>query len=663
MLTKEKKIMVATNNSKMYIREWIFPLLFVVFALVLEMVNFLTLGIGVLPTYMVFDLAILFIFLGILFLMKTGGVAWICVASFFLLIQVALNIANATLYGVFGDVFSLSMITLGTEGANAFKLEFLDFLSIFLNLFIYASFILTCVYLKKNTDFSITLSKQAKLTIVLSFFIALSACGFCMFSGQANRMTLKADDNHEESFSDKELWENMFLKTECLQRFGTYGFYLKNLGDFLFTDGKMSKEEQTKVKDALLQGENYVASSPYSGIAQGDNLIYIMLESFDTFSIDPVFTPFLWQMRTGQMAGAQYMDKFYAKNKTNISEEISFLGHVANEKLYSGYYSSVGLNQPYSLPNLIKNDGATSVNFFHGYLKSFYDRNNVNKALGFDKVYGMKDSTLTNKSKEFEDWILDSAYIENMVGKIIPDNQRFFSYYTTISTHGPYDYNNKRIKDNLNYVNAHWAEYEAYAEQQGDIHLNISKSQLKKYKQFKAFTMDTDKMVQYIFETLEQKGLLETTTVVMFADHNAYYSNLCFDVKGTKKDDFSNTKSNQLPCIIYNNELPACVNDTFCNTYDLYPTICDLMGLSYNKSLTQGYSIYSDEIDDSVFVSSLIGMYVDNIFTSDLEEIVILDESVTQGDVDKFRENLFNYFEKQKIIESIYRYNYFGKYA
>ena len=662
MLAKDKDITLSKSNSKIYIREWIFPLLFVVFALVLEMVNFLTLGIGVLPTYLTFDIAVLFIFLGILFLMKTGGVAWICVASFFLLIQVGLNIANATLYGVFGDVFSLSMITLGTEGANAFKLEFLDFLSIFLNLFIYVTFILTCVYLKKNTNFTITLSKQAKFTIVMSFFIALSACGLCLFSGQASRMTLKADSN-EESFSDKELWENMFLKTECLQRFGTYGFYLKNLGDFLFTDGKMSKEEQAKVKDALAQGENYVASSQYSGIAQGDNLIYIMLESFDTFSIDPVYTPFLWKMRTGQMAGAQYMDKFYAKNKTNISEEISFLGHVANEKLYASYQSSVGLNQPYSLPNLIKKDGATSVNFFHGYEESFYGRNKVNVSLGFDDVYGMDDSTLTNKSKEFEDWILDSDYIANMVEKIIPENQRFFSYYTTISTHGPYNYNNKRIKANLNYVNEHWREYEAYAQGQGNIHLNMSKSQINKLKQFKAFTMDTDKMVKYIFETLEQKGLLDTTTIVMFADHNAYYSNLCFDVKGTKKDDYANTESNHLPCFIYNNELPASVNNTFCNTYDLYPTICDLMGLRYNNTLTKGYSIYIDNISDSVFVSSLNGMYVENIFTSDLEEIILLDNSVTQEEINKFRRNLFKYFEKQKIIESIYRYNYFGKYA
>ena len=654
------------TTKRLYVREWIFPLMFVLFALVFEMVNFLTLGLGILPQYLIFDLAIICLFLGVLFLMKTGGVLWICFASFFLLIQVSLNIVNATLNKVFGDIFSLSMLNLGVEGANAFKFEFLDWLSILVNLLIFGLFIFSAVYLNKNTEFTVSLTKRNKFTLVLSAFIALMAGGFSLFNAQIQTIRVNAETQQQtldEPFSDEELWENMFLKAESLEKFGTYGFYLKNLGDFLFSAGEMSDEDQAKVKDALKSGENYVAKSEFSGVGAGDNLIVIMLESFDSFSIDPVYTPFLWSMRVGEFDGAQYMNSFYARNKTNISEEISIVGHIANEKLYSGYYGSVGINQPYSLPNLMKKDGATSVNFFHGYLKNFYDRDVVNVALGFDKVYGIEDCTLENITKGFGDWILDSDYIENMVDLFMPDGQRFYSQYTTIATHGPYDYDNHRIAKNLNYVEEHFDEYLNYINNYTNLQMPTDAGLLKKYKQFKAFTMDTDKMIQYIFETLEEKGILDKTTIVMYADHNAYYSDMCFKVKGVAKDDYSNIESNHLPCIIYNDALPKMSNDTYCSTYDLYPTICDLLGLSYNSTLTQGYSIFSEDINNTVFVSSLSGMYVKNIYTSNIKEFVELDDSVTQEDIEKFKENLLKYFDKQEIIELVYQYNYFKNYA
>ena len=657
--------MLKSGVKNLYVREWIFPLMFVIFALMLEMTNFLTLGIGVLPTYLIFDLAVIFMFLGILFLMKQGGKAWIIVASFFLFIQVALNIVNATLFGVFGDVFNLSMINLGTEGANAFKFEFLNFASIIINLLIFGLFIGTSIYLNKTTEMTIQLTKKTKFTILLSIFIGLQSIGLCLFNAQIDVIRVQAENEEQldDTFSDQAMWDNLFLKTYSLQLFGTYGFYVKNLGDFLLSGRNMSEEDQEYVAQALLKGDNYTSTSEYSGIGEGDNLIIIMLESFDSFSIDPIYTPFLWQMRQGNYDGAQYMDSFYAKNKTNISEEISIIGHIANNKLFSYYNKTVGLTTPYSLPNLMKEDGANEVNFFHGYLKSFYDRQNVNVSLGFNNVYGLEDCTLPDKSSKFNDWILDSDYINNMIDLFIPDDVRFYSQYTTISTHGAYDYKNSRIQDNLDYVNDNFDKYVEYVNNYTNLQLPTNESELNKYKQFKAFTMDTDKMVAYIFKTLEDKNLLDNTTVVMYADHNAYYSDMCYGIKGISKKEFYNTEINHLPCIIYNDELPAMVNQTFCSTYDLYPTICDLLSLSYNQTLAQGNSIYSDDIVNSVFVSSLSGIYTDKIFTTNVKDIVKLDNSVTDEDVNKFVDNVMNYYEKQKIIELIYDYNYFGRYA
>lgn len=655
----------STTDKKLFVREWIFPVLYFSFALFFEVINFVTLKLGVLPTYFLFDMAVFLLFLGILSLFKTGDKWWIVVASLFLLIQVVLNITNATLFKVFGDVFSVSMLSLGREGKNAFKPDFLDYRSIAVNLLFWAMFIAICIFLDKKTEQSNTLPKQSRLMLIFTFFIVFQSCGFGLFKLQIEGVKVYAQNEETvgSTIDDERMWNNMFLKSVSLQKFGTYGFYIKNFGDYISDDKKESPKDTQRIADAVSVGKNYFASSQYSGIGKGDNLIIIMLESFDTFSIDPIYTPFLWNMKTGNYAGAQYMSSFYARNKTNISEEISLLSHIANNKLFSSYFHSVGLDMPYSLPNLMKNNGATSVNYFHGYLKEFYDRVNVNKALGFDNVYALEDYTLGDKSKEWNDWILDSNYIESMSNKFIPSSERFFSFYTTIATHGDYDYENYRIQDNLRYVEDNFDRYLNYVQTETNFVMPTNPKLLAKYKQFKAFTMDTDKMIQNVFETLQTKNLLKNTTVVLFADHNAYYDDMCYKIKGISKDDYSNIEGNHLPCIIFNDGLPAKVNDTYCSTYDIFPTICDLLGLSYNESLAQGYSVFSDDIQNTLFVSSLSGMYVKNIFTTNLEDFYALDDSVTQEDVEKFRDNLLKYYNKQEIIELIYRHNYFGNYA
>lgn len=650
------------NIERLYAREWLFPAMFVAFAVILEMVNFLTLGIGVFPTYFLFDLSIIAIYLGILFLIPTGSKGWIWLASFFLLIQVAMNIVNATIYRVFGDVFSLSMLNLGHEGFNAFRFEFLDFGIIILNIAIFGGFIATACYLRKNLDRTLVLTKKGRVAVVIAMFLSFQLLGTSLFASTVNVVSASRDVAEQETItSDEELWDNMFLKTESIKRFGTYGFYLKNLSNYIFADGKMSKATREKIEKYLASGQSNLATpTTMTGAGEGDNLIVIMLESYDSFAIDPVFTPYLYSIKNGTGL-ATYYDNFYARNKTNISEEISLLGHIPNDKLLSGYNSSVGLTTPYSLPNLYKQNAGedSAVNYFHGYTKKFYDREHVNVALGFENVFALEDCTLENKTKEFNDWILDSEYIDNMMDKFIPEGKRFFSFYTTITTHGAYDYNNKRLSENLAIVDEKFELYEEYIDGTGEYTIPKDKGDLKKLKHFKAACMDTDKMVQNIFERLEALNILDKTTVVMYADHNCYYSNLCYKVKNVAKDNFENTEIYHLPMMIYNDAIGGGVNHTFCNTYDIYPTICDLLNIEYNTALTQGYSLFSPDIEKSVFVSSLSGMYTNNLFTNNIDDVVVLDDTLTADDVKAFQARIVAYYKKQECIELIYRYNYF----
>jgi arylsulfatase A-like enzyme len=145
---------------------------------------------------------------------------------------------------------------------------------------------------------------------------------------------------------------------------------------------------------------------------------------------------------------------------------------------------------------------------------------------------------------------------------------------------------------------------------------------------------------------------------VLFADHNCYYSNLGYDIKQVK--EFSNTSEiYNIPFAIYNKKLAKGKVDTFCTTFDIYPTICDLYGMVFNKSLVQGNSVFSTDINNSVFVSNISGIFDDKYFTRTLDDYTPQDNSMeTATLLESFKQKVNNYFIKQQQIELYYATNY-----
>lgn len=640
--------------KNLYIREWLTPTVFIAFSMLLEIVNYLSLGIGVFPTYFLFDLAVIFIYLGFLYLAPIGGKVWISLTSIFLFIQVVLNILNYTINNSLGEIFNLSMLTLSSEGAKAFEWRFINWGIVALNFAIFIAFIALSIYMNKTLATK-KYSKKSRFIIIMSIFIALQSIGTSTFYLQSH--ALKRTNTNEETITDYDIWNNVFLKVEAFKRFGTFGFYIKNIGDYLFTPNKLKNDVKLEIDMKILEGRDKNPVSQYHGIAKDDNVIMLLLESFDSFAIDPINTPFLWSLINGD---AVYMNNYHSKNKTNISEAISFVGNSPYDKLLYDYAYNVGVDVPNSLPNIYQNiHENSSVNFFHGYSKYFYRRSFVNPLLGFQNVYAMEDCTLDNKSHEYGDWILDSEFIDNMMNLFIPQNQKFFSYYTSITTHGSYGYDNHRLYNNIDYVKSHFTEYENYVKNETDFVIPVNKIDREYFIQYKSACKDTDDMVKNIFTHLKNSGLLDKTTIIMMGDHYCFMNDLSYKVKNINLDDVENPKLYNVPFIIYNDELQGGINDAFCNSYDIYPTICDLMDIKYNNNLVQGYSVFSDAINDSVLVSFQNGMCTDKLFTYDSQTITKLSDTVTDSEIERFKKNIALFYKKQDTIEKIYNYNYF----
>lgn len=630
------------------------PIYFLFFAILLEMVNFLWIGFKVtgnlevsqvLPKYFFLDLGFLLFIAGIIFLAKRKAAN--AVMYVFIGLQLAVNMINATLYKVFGDIFSFDMMKLGGEALAAFKFQFIDFWSILVNLLILGVLITLQVLLDRKLKVKVKLRKiNKKAFLILAFFICwISAT--TSFSVQ----TLTFHDSEESvqvSESDQYLWDNMHFKLEAYKKFGTWGFYLKSLSNLVYKNDNYNKTVKNELLASLEEGKQ---ETDITAPLYGDNLIVIMLESFEWFAIDPFNTPTLWEIRT--QTGVS-MENFYGKNKTNVSEDIAILGNMPKDVSMSYLASNNYLSTTYTLPNMFKSLGYTA-NYFHSYKKSFYDRNKVNKAMGFDNIYGIEDADIENKSKRFNNWNLDSDYVKAMIEEFAPTNKNFMSFFTTVTTHGSYAKENKRFKEYYETYDQNVEEYKDWLNENTSYVYPKNKDLASCFRQYKCAAMDTDRMVEYLMSYLSENNMLQNTTIVLYADHNCYYEDLYFNIKGTSKADYNDIYNYNIPFMIYSEKLQAQTVTDFTNTYDIYPTICELFGLPYNKALTQGYNVFDAEIENSVMVSYLSGAFNSMFYTLNIVDMFVTPEA-TQEDLNKFKYNASLFYQKQHDLELMYKY-------
>lgn len=630
------------------------PAYFVVFAIILELVNFLWLGFTVtgspettqvLPKYFFLDVGFILFVAGIIFMLPRKGAN----AVFYVIIglQAFVGMINATLYKVFGDIFSFDMMKLGVEAVAAFKFQFIDFWNILVNLVILGIIITTQVLLDRKLTKVTTLKKINKRALLLICFFSSWLVAFTSFFSQT--LTMKESSIEERvNQSDKYLWQNMQFKLEAYKKFGTWGFYLKSLSNLIYKPNEYNAEIEAELLKDLEEGQQEVdVTAPL----YGDNLVFIMLESFEWFAIDPYNTPTLWEIRT--QTGVS-LENFYSKNKTNISEGIGILGNMPKDLNMGTLAANGNSDTKYTLPNLFKSQGYTA-NYFHSYKKTFYNRDQVNLGMGFDNVYGLEDADLENKSTSFNNWNLDSDYFTAMKDEFIPTDSKFMTFFTTVTTHGTYNRTNERFEEYYNIYDANLEVYKEWLSQETTYVYPTTEKLEKCFRQYKCAAMDTDRMVALLLQDLKDKTLLENTTIVLYADHNCYYEDIYFNIKGTSKADYNDIYNYNVPCMIYSTKLVAEQKTEFVNTYDLYPTICELFGLPYNKALTQGYNIYSTEIEDSVMASYLSGVFNSQFYSLNLVDVFAVD-GATQEELDRFKKNGCKFFEKQKKIELIYKY-------
>ena len=649
---------------------YVYAAIFVVFTFLFEMVNFATLGLGVLPSRIGIEFAVVLIIAGIIIICPTEWLR-IIVTSAFLFVQAVLNVINACIYKNLYNITTIDMLfARGGETGAVFEFDMLHLPSLIFTLSLVALYVLSVIFLPKILPKIKVKRNVTSFICLLLVTFTIEGAGFATFN-----LCNSHYEGEETSIyayeDDKYIYGSNAIKFLNMQRYGFYGFYIKSLEQYFDYGNEISQTDLQMLKKFVNNGKDFEYNdSSYgiidtSGLLEGDNLIVVMIESGEWFGIDPIMTPNLYDFAINQ---SMYFSNFYSRNPTNFSEDIALLGNTPNDYAFSKIVKETGISTPTSLPNLFKNEGYESVKFFHDYLGTFYSRNDVNTSIGFDDVFSLEDSTLYNEEDRFGDFVDDGAFIDACKEEFMPADKKFFSFFTTVSMHGPYTKRNERFAAYYDLVDARYNDFCQYAADM-DLGYVLPEYESKEYyifREYKAKTMAVDNMIRVILDrlnnTTDTNGdkLIDNTTILMFADHNAYYQDLSYKIKGVGEYD-ETSKAYNVPMMIYSKKLVAAENKTFCNTYDLYPTICDLFGFKFNRSLAQGYSVFSDDIKDSVFVSSMASIFDEYFYSLTMKNIVKVSDEPLDNYNEKlanFKRKVSNFVKKQSYIEAYYRINY-----
>ena len=655
----QKKKQILLEKNKLGLNQILKPVLYLLISIILEVVSFSLFDFKtasgsnqILPQYIFFDIGVWLFVCGLILCSKKN---WVSNLFFYiaLVIKVTLFIINVTLKGDFGYLFSFDKTRLIPEMLESMNTSFINYPLIAVAVLGAVLVIaLPIIFDKILGKKKIQLKKISNSIFCLLLFLITSTFGAGCFAAQT--ALLKTSKTNAEISDDKYLFENLQIYDLAYQKFGSCGFYLKNLANLIFPNNGVSKTEE---KNAIEAYKKSVAGKDVTASLYGDNLIVIMLESFEWFAIDPYNTPNLWALKTGE-ASENVSDQglvftnYYSNNKTNVSENICMLGFMPNEATFNIKSSDV-LIAKYSLPNLFKAEGYTT-SFFHNWKINFYDRENINKNIGFDNIYSLEDFEHEDKSTKFNFYNLESDFIDQFMNELAPTTGKFMSFYTTVSSHGTYTVENPLFEKHFETYDSNLEQMKTWFESEGYIYPEDADYQ-SYLKEYKSAAMDTDEMVGKLFTHLEETGLINNTTVMIYADHNAYYQNLTKVIKGTENDDYSSQKAYTVPLMIYSKKISQSNPiDNFCSTYDLYPTLCGMFGLPFNTTNAQGKDLLSSELSDAIYCSVLTGFYNDKCYSKNMQYITKYEGS-TDTDVENFKTNVCEFLKKQRTLNIVYK--------
>lgn len=415
-------------------------------------------------------------------------------------------------------------------------------------------------------------------------FVALLSLGLCLrLISYFSLGSVATPNTWQENYNAKSIYTNFTNPNTSMYITGLYEYSIRNVYKHfynLLTLDKTALKKEIDYYDSIY-GINY-STNDYTGIFKGKNVIYIMMESIDSWIIDDDTMPTLKRLQETGLNFTNRYSPFFNGGQTINSE------FALNTGLYAissrdTIYDMDDIDYNYSLANILKSNGY-SANSFHANTGSFYNRSNFHKRLGYMHHYAALDMQKAGMLDENKNYFADTELFgDEDIYKLMTSDKPFLAFFTTYSAHLEYTTSNKVYK-----TVKHPYDVDKYTEEE---------------LIYRTLAYDTDKAIDTLLKKLEEHGILDDTVLVLVSDHYVYgYSD--GDYVALKKNVLNDQKELQnTPFIIWSKDIEHKNFDKILDTADILPTVLNMLGIQYDPNKYMGTDIFSDNADDFVWFS------------------------------------------------------------
>ena len=618
-------------------------IIFILISIFIELFGITYTTCGFYLTSPLYPLLVLTFFIGILCLIK-NKIIKLGVSSLLLIGQMALDAGFIFLFDSNGTVFEWAMFNQRTDAFGTlenFDLQYGYIIICLLLIIAYTIYFGYKLYKKYKQKESIKNNYGIKFVVGDALIMLISLITIVMIP------IINTNKGKETIYTDR-------LYSETANNYQSIGMVSNGIYQIISGKTIVNIDDVSDVDDFIYKEK--IDKSDYYSISKGNNLILILVESFEwyPFTLYPELAETLYPNLTKFMNEGLILSNFYQKEKTDVSEALSVLGNYPTGKYVN--YDFAENKYPFALPNLLKNSNNDMViKSYHANYGSFYNRYNLHKSWGFEsltgidemKSYGVED-TWKHKLGERN---LDSITFNKMKTEMFPEDKNFFSFILSFSMHGYYG-----KRESLE-------PYYKILDENGVLP-DISDINDEYLKTYMAALMDFDKAVGEMMNYLNDTNRLDDTTIIMYSDHNTYYNRLSYYAKNIEEK--YNSELYHIPTLIYDKKLTqkyVSTNNTnkiekFTTTSDIVPTVLDIFGLDGWKNLYFGNSIFTT--NESIVFSRNYGIFIsDKIVGYSLNSLTYKSKDLTETELKDYEKRALKHLKKLEYTDKIYYTDYF----
>ncbi len=373
-----------------------------------------------------------------------------------------------------------------------------------------------------------------------------------------------------------QLLTRTFDREMLVKNIGTFNYHIYDI----FLQSKSSAQraladgtELTEIKNA--SDANYAKpNDKLFGAAKGKNLIMVSVESTQAFVLNNTvngqeITPFLNDFAKESLN----FTNFYHQTGQGKTSDAEFLTENSLYPLSRGsvFFTHSG-NEFNSMAEKLADNGYFS-NAMHANNKSFWNRDIMYDAIGYERFYDVNDYDV-NEENSVNWGMKDIPFFEQSVGLMQEMPQPFYSKMITLTNHHPfyYDEEDKMIEE-----------------------FNSNSGTLNRYFVTVRYT---DESLKLFVEGLKKAGLYENSVIVLYGDHYGISENhneAMAQYLGKEVTPYVSAELQKVPFMIHIPGVEGREISTVGGQIDVRPTLLHLLGIDTKGDIQFGQDLLSED--------------------------------------------------------------------